>query len=100
MATPTPLTTSSNPHLKPFPKLTSEERKRLHQEIGPLTLDLTYTCISHALRTALPPLSIEDLLEKLLEKRKLLYRDDVLNGDLNDSERMVQMQENEDWIKV
>ncbi|KAI4169269.1 MAG: hypothetical protein LQ346_008983, partial [Caloplaca aetnensis] len=61
---------------------------------------LTHTCISHAPKTALPP-NIEDLLKRLLEMRKSLYRDDdVLNGNISDGERMVRMQENEDWIKM
>ncbi|KAL8894739.1 MAG: hypothetical protein Q9207_008425, partial [Kuettlingeria erythrocarpa] len=93
----TPLTTN-NPQLKLVPSLSHEQRKRLLTEIGSLSLELTYKCIFHALKTALPP-NIEDLLGKLLEKRKKLYRDDALNGNLSDGGRLLQMQENEDCIK-
>ncbi|KAL8760501.1 MAG: hypothetical protein Q9184_003321 [Pyrenodesmia sp. 2 TL-2023] len=80
-------------------KIPAEGRKRLNKEVGILTLELTVFCISHALKIALPP-DIEHLVATLLEKRKLLYRDDMLNGNMNDAEWMTRIQENGEWIKL
>lgn len=87
------------PQLRYIHMFPSEGHKRLIKELDTLTLELTHLCISHALKTVLPP-NIENLVSKLLEKRRALYRDDVLNADLNDAERMDQIQGNGEWIKL
>ncbi|KAL8926553.1 MAG: hypothetical protein Q9208_002880 [Pyrenodesmia sp. 3 TL-2023] len=93
------LVRSERRQLKRIHILPAEERKRLIKELDPLTLELTHLCISQALKTLLPP-NIENLVSKILKKRKLLYRDDLLNVNIDDGDRMAQIQDNGEWIKL